>query len=45
VMLPPHACAPDGATVDVHDVDAGPGAAGAVAVGGRGWRVEVVRLA
>ena len=41
VALPVHAFAPAGLTVGVHDLDVGTDAAGAVAVGGAGWTVEV----
>ena len=44
VALPPHAQAPDGATVEVHDVAARGSVAAALALGGQGWRVEVMRL-
>jgi 4'-phosphopantetheinyl transferase len=40
VRLPAHACAPDGIVLTVHDLPAGEGAAGAVAVAGDGWVVE-----
>jgi 4'-phosphopantetheinyl transferase len=44
VALPPHPQAPEGATVEVHDVAAGASVAAAVALGGQGWKVEVIRL-
>ena len=41
VHLPPHDCAPRGLTVTVHDLPVGEGAAGAVAVTGDGWAIDV----
>jgi 4'-phosphopantetheinyl transferase len=45
VRLPAHACAPSGITLTVHDLPAGEGAAGAVAVAGDGWTVDAHVLA
>jgi 4'-phosphopantetheinyl transferase len=41
VRLPAHACASRGVVLAVHDLDVGADAAGALAVEGDGWTVEV----